>query len=294
MRADLEEFLRGTPSIPGVSQLAHYMLGVFGQADVERKTKIPSLAELEASTPLEQEAPTGLEKTLVRPSDPHGIPAISPPAISRRLTPGVSHRLHARHRDGARQSPSREEHGAVRGDGRPGGRGAAGAGRRSGLVLHASRGASRSGGRGGFASPKPGSDPVGGAHADADAHADTDASAHSARGADARAAPGRSPGGPDPQARGDGEAPTRAGHAHRQGREPGDGEHSGKLLECGEKFRAELPAERRVLLLVTIEHSGEVSSAKVTEPAAVSSGLATCLEGQMRRVAFPATPISPS
>jgi serine/threonine-protein kinase len=63
--------------------------------------------------------------------------------------------------------------------------------------------------------------------------------------------------------------------------------NSGKLLECGEKFRAELPPERRVMLLVTIEHSGEVSSAKVTEPAVVSAGLAKCLEGQMRRVAFP-------
>ncbi|HYH99563.1 protein kinase domain-containing protein [Hyalangium sp.] len=80
MRADLEEFLRVTPSVPGVSQLAQYMQRLFGQEDVERKTKIPSLTELEAITaqpsPPSVEDPVGFEKTLVRPSVPQGLPAI--------------------------------------------------------------------------------------------------------------------------------------------------------------------------------------------------------------------------
>ncbi|HEX5746033.1 MAG TPA: hypothetical protein VFZ09_07300, partial [Archangium sp.] len=59
------------------------------------------------------------------------------------------------------------------------------------------------------------------------------------------------------------------------------------LLECGEQFRDELPADRRVMLLVTIARSGDVSAAKVTAPDTVSPGLARCLEGQMKRVAFP-------
>jgi hypothetical protein len=63
--------------------------------------------------------------------------------------------------------------------------------------------------------------------------------------------------------------------------------NSRKILECGEQFRAELPADRRVMLLVTIAHSGDVSAAKVTEPATVSPSLAKCLEGQLKRVVFP-------
>ncbi|HEX5749110.1 MAG TPA: protein kinase, partial [Archangium sp.] len=73
MRADLEEFLRGTASIPGVSQLAQYMQGMFGAADVERKTKIPPLSELGAHTLVQQqdqqqEELLGTARTLVRPS----------------------------------------------------------------------------------------------------------------------------------------------------------------------------------------------------------------------------------
>ncbi len=81
MRADLEEFLRVTPSVPGVSQLAHYLQGLFGQAEVARKTKVPSLIELEMQPAQRMPVDTGVfEKTLVRPSDPRGVPAVPGPA----------------------------------------------------------------------------------------------------------------------------------------------------------------------------------------------------------------------
>jgi serine/threonine protein kinase len=70
MRKELEEFLQGISSAPGVSQLSQYMQGLFGTADVERKTKIPSLSELGAHTLLMQDDPFGYEKTMVRPTDP--------------------------------------------------------------------------------------------------------------------------------------------------------------------------------------------------------------------------------
>ncbi|KFE69356.1 hypothetical protein DB31_6331 [Hyalangium minutum] len=87
MRADLEEFLRVTPSVPGTSQLAHYMQNLFGASHVEQKTKVPSLTELaailpsaepEVRRPLQTDL-VGLEKTLIRPSDPHGIPVVTAP-----------------------------------------------------------------------------------------------------------------------------------------------------------------------------------------------------------------------
>ncbi|WP_224360737.1 serine/threonine protein kinase [Hyalangium versicolor] len=89
MRAELEEFLRETPSMPGVSQLAQYMQGLFGAADVERKTKIPSLSQIEVPPQVQlQEDPVAYEKTFIRPSDPNGVPAVSPQGTA--VTTGVA------------------------------------------------------------------------------------------------------------------------------------------------------------------------------------------------------------
>jgi hypothetical protein len=60
-----------------------------------------------------------------------------------------------------------------------------------------------------------------------------------------------------------------------------------KLLACGDQFLTELPAERRVVLQLTIKNSGEVREAKVIEPAAVVPGLAKCLETRAKQVKFP-------
>ncbi|PTL75760.1 protein kinase [Vitiosangium sp. GDMCC 1.1324] len=285
MRADLEEFLRGTPSIPGVSQLAQYMQGMFGAAEVERKTKIPSLSELGAHTLLQQqqqesqEESLGTERTLVRPSaripavtaqephthefqEPHTapppaavtVPASPPPARSTGLSVAM---------------------------------GALGA-----VALLA-----LGGGVVWYFMPRAAPPaPVTGVTAPAPSPAP-------------KVEPTPTPAPPTP-------TPTVVQKTEPPPTEPPvdtapkptvtpkpasasvlltpEGvnrvimkKNAQKIIECGEQFRAELPADRRVMLQITIAHSGDVSAAKVTEPATVSPRLAKCLEGQMKRVVFP-------
>ncbi|MFL5349089.1 MAG: protein kinase domain-containing protein [Hyalangium sp.] len=276
MRADLEEFLRGTASIPGVSQLAQYLQGVFGAADVERKTKIPSLSELGVSTLLpQQEEPLGTEKTLIRPSarvptveaqerpsnDSQGLHTVPPPAA---VTDAAS--------PPARSTGLSVAMGAL---------GAVallalGGGAVWYLMPRAAPPAPVTVVTAPVPSPAPRVEPT----------------------------PTPAPPAPTPAV----EQKTEPPPAEEP---PVDMEpkptvtpkpapvltardvnrvmmkNSRKLLECGEQFRAELPADRRVMLLVTIAHSGDVSAAQVTEPATVSPSLAKCLEGQLKRVVFP-------
>ncbi|MBN1208193.1 MAG: serine/threonine protein kinase [Myxococcaceae bacterium] len=259
MRTDLEEFLRGTASAPGTSQLAQYMQGLFGPSDVERKTKIPSLAELGGIEGLDQfplADPVGYEKTLVRPSDPIGIPAIAAPAPAQPPP--------------ARSTGLSMAIGALAAVALLGLGGGAvwyfmpRAGPTASVVVQPPLPPA--------AEPPPA--PVAAAPAEPVAPAPAPPPAEPAEVA---STPTPKP--PRPSA-----APTQltSKDVNKVLRK-----HRGKLLECGEKFRAELPPDRRVMLLLTVSHSGAVREAKVSEPSPVSPGLAKCLEGQMKRASFP-------
>ncbi len=284
MRADLEEFLRGTPSIPGVSQLAQYMVGTFGPADVERKTKIPSLSELGAHTLLQpQEELIGTEKTLVRPSDPHGVPAVSPQALQTHISQGIpTGPLPAIVTVPASPPPARSTGLSI----------AIGA---LGAVALLALG----GGAVWYFMPRATPPaPVSVVTAPVPSPTPTVVPAPTP-------APPTPPAPPAPVAQKPEmppeDPPADTTHKPAVTAKPAPApsvltakdvsrvmeKNSRKILECGEQFRAQLPADRRIMLLVTIAHSGEVSAAKVTEPGTVSSGLAKCLEGQMKRVAFP-------
>jgi serine/threonine-protein kinase len=282
MRADLEEFLRGTASIPGVSQLAQYMQGMFGAADVERKTKIPPLSELGAHTLVQQhEEPLGTARTLVRPSvrvtaieaqeaPPQEsqrlptaptlaavtvpVPASPPPALAAVTVPASP--------PPARSTGLSVAMGAI---------GAVallalGGGAVWYLMPRVAPPAPVTVVTAPVPSPAPKVEPT-----------PTPAAPTPTLPVEQKTEP--PPAAPKPAPL---PSPLTARDVNRV-----MVKNSRKLLECGEQFRAELPADRRVMLLVTIAHSGDVSAAKVTEPATVSPGLAKCLEGQMKRVVFP-------
>jgi protein kinase-like protein len=270
MRADLEEFLRGTASIPGVSQLAQYMQGMFGAADVERKTKIPPLSELGAHTLVQQqEESLGTARTLVRPSA--RVTAVG----AQELPTHESQRLPTGPALAAVTVPASPP--PARSTGLSVAMGALGA-----VALLA-----LGGGAVWYLMPR----------------------AAPPAPVTAVTAPVPSPAPkvePTPSVEQKTEPPPAAPPVDTAPKPTVTSKpapmpslltardvnrvmvkNSRKILECGEQFRAELPADRRVMLLVTVAHSGNVSAAKVTEPATVSPGLAKCLEGQLKRVAFP-------
>ncbi|MFL5343736.1 MAG: protein kinase domain-containing protein [Hyalangium sp.] len=282
MRADLEEFLRGTASIPGVSQLAQYMQGVFGPADVERKTKIPSLSELGAHTLLQQpEELSGTEKTLVRPSDP-GIPVVSPQPLHTHVSQGLpTGPVPVAVPVPVSPAPARSTGLSV----------AVGA---LGAVALLALG----GGVVWYFMPR--------ATPPAPVTVVTAPVPSPTHPVEPTPPPTPAPPTPTPPVVEKTEPPpadppvdTTPKPTVTTKPPPAPSmltakdvsrvmvKNSRKILECGEQFRAELPADRRVMLQVTIAHSGEVDAAKIVEPANVSSSLAKCLEGQMKRVAFP-------
>jgi hypothetical protein len=68
---------------------------------------------------------------------------------------------------------------------------------------------------------------------------------------------------------------------------------SGKIRACLKEFVAELPANREVVLQITIANSGKVSASRISEPSTVPTGLEQCLKGVMRGVKFPANSNKP-
>jgi serine/threonine-protein kinase len=64
-------------------------------------------------------------------------------------------------------------------------------------------------------------------------------------------------------------------------------QHHGKLLNCGQQFRSEIPADRRVKMLMTIKNSGEVRDVTVSASESLSPGLAKCLEDRLKQARFP-------
>lgn len=279
MRADLEELLRGTASIPGVSQLAQYMQGVFGATEVERKTKIPSLSELGAHTLVQQqerqEDSLGTDRTLIRPSA--RMPAVAPQEL-----PAPESGLHAVPPPAAVIVPASPP---ARSTGLSVAMGALGAvallalggGAVWYLMPRAAPPAPVTVVTAPAPSPAPKVEPT---------PAPTPVASTPTPSVEQKAEPPPADPPVDPAPKPT-VTPKPAPVLTARDVSRVMVKNARKILECGEQFRAELPADRRFMLLVTIAHSGDVNAARVTEPANVSPSLAKCLEGQMKRVVFP-------
>jgi serine/threonine protein kinase len=297
MRADLEEFLRGTPSVPGVSQLAQYMQGLFGPAEVERKTKVPSLTELAAlkvePQPQPQEDSLGYEKTMVRPSAP-GIPAITAERMpAPAFNTGIDFAPVAS--PAAASAPVPAPPPPARSQGLSMAMGALGA-----LVLMA-----LGGGAAWYFLPRaaPPATVIVTAPAPASAPAVTPAPAPAPAPPPAPVSP------PEPVAQ---PAPPQAPLpvepkpppvvTPKQPRlrelTPNDvsremQRQSGKIRACLKESLAELPAKREVMLQITIANTGKVSASRISEPSPAPAGLEKCLKGVMRGTKFPANSNKP-
>jgi len=285
MRADLEEFLRSTPSVPGMSQLGQYMRGLFGQAEVERKTKIPSLSELAVPLPLQAPAEEriGFEKTLVRSTNGGEAQPLAEP--SRPLT----------------AVPTSPAAVVPRSTGRPVVIAAL-----SVLVLLA-----LGGGAAWYwlpRTPAPAPPVVVAPPAPAPEPAvESPAPVATATPAPAEVQPPEpvtpepvtpEPVTPEPATPEPDEAPVQTPSA-RPKHSPAPvlltakevnrvlKKYSGKLLNCGETHRLDIPAERQVKLRLTVKSSGEVRSVQVSEPAGLAPGLARCLESRIEKARFP-------
>jgi serine/threonine protein kinase len=291
MRADLEEFLRGTPSIPGVTQLAQYMQGLFGPAEVERKTKIPSLTELAAlkvePQPQPQEDSVGYEKTVVRPSDPVGIPALKTdgmavPAINTGIdtVPAASSpAINA----SAPQAPARSQGLSI----------AVGA---LGALLLVALG----GGAAWYFLPRAAPPPTVIVTTPPPPPAPVAMPAPPPAPAPTPPPVAQQPEAPPEQPPVEPKPPPVATPKQPRAREltPNDvsremKKEAGKVRACLKQFVAELPASREVVLQITIANSGKVSASRISEPSSVPSGLEQCLKGVMRGVKFPANSNKP-
>jgi serine/threonine protein kinase len=280
MRADLEEFLRGTASIPGVSQLAQYMQGVSGAAEVERKTKIPSLSELGVNTLIQQqEDALGTERTLVRPSA--RMPAVAPQELLAPESQGL-HTVPPPATVTVPASPPARSTGLSVAMGALGAVAllALGGGAVWYLMPRAAPPAPVTVVTAPVPSPAPKVEPT---------PAPTPVAPTPTPPVEQKTEPPPAES-PEDTAPKPTVTPKPAPVPFQLTEKDVNRvlmKNAQKILECGEQFRAELPAGRRVVLLVTIAHSGHVSAAEVTEPATVSPRLAKCLEGQIKRVLFP-------
>jgi serine/threonine protein kinase len=301
MRADLEEFLRSTPSIPGTTQLAQYMQGLFGQAEVERKTKIPSLTELNALGVVEPQPSEsiGYEKTLVRPSNPgQSIPAVGPGARTTELFFGsapdpASQALPAPATAAAASAPAPVA--------APTSAQAPVSTRSKGIIvallsLAAVGLISVGGGVVWYLSRPPPPPPVVVVPpavepepiAEAEPVAPPEVPTPPVEEPQPTPTPTPTPPEdttPEPVVK---PKPTPAAITlNANSVRTALSKASKKILSCGDQFRSELPLDRRVMLQLTIKNSGEVREAKVTEPATVAPGLAKCLESRAKAMRFP-------
>ncbi|WP_224242848.1 protein kinase domain-containing protein [Hyalangium gracile] len=284
MRAELEEVLRGTSSIPGMSQLAQYMQGLFGAADVERKTKIPPLSQLGVHTLLQrQEDPVGFEKTMVRPSDPGGIPAVAQQGtgVVSAVAPAALHPVPQVPAAPVPASPP-----PARSAGLSMAIGALGA-----VALLA---------LGGGAvwyfmprteqpapvvmAPQPVAPP---APVAATPPAPTPPAPAPAPAPPEPPAPVASPEKPPEPTTKVESPPARPSRLTAKEIAATLRKHSSKMLECGQQFRADVPKGRQVKLMMTVKNSGEVRDVRVSEPANIAPALAKCLEGRLKQVRFP-------
>jgi len=292
MRADLEEFLRGTSSIPGVTQLAQYLQGLFGPAEVERKTKIPSLTELEAlkvdPQPQPQEDPVGYAKTVVRPSDP-GLPALKterPQALTFSMRvdtgPGAS--------SPESLAPAPASAPPARSQGLSIAVGALGA-----LLL-----VGLGGGAAWYFLPRAAPPATVIVTTPPPPPAPVVMPAPPAAPAPAPQPVAQQPETPPAQPTEEPKPPPVATPKQPRAREltPIDVDRelkkrSSKVLACLKQFVAELPEKRVVVLQITIANSGKVSASRISSPSTVPVGLEQCLKGVMRGVKFPANSNKP-
>lgn len=276
MRADLEEFLRGTPSIPGVTQLAQYMQGLFGPAEVERKTKIPSLTELAALKvePQPQEDSVGYEKTVVRPSDPVGVPALK---TDRMAAPAIN--------APAPQAPARSQGLSM----------AVGA---LGALLLVALG----GGTAWYFLPRAAPPPTVIVTTPPPPPAPVATPAPPTAPAPTPTPPpvAQQPETPPAQPTEEPKPPPVATPKQPRAREltPNDvnremQKQSSKVRACLKDFVAELPPGREVVFQITIANSGKVSTSQISQPTPAPKGLERCLKGVMRSAKFPANANKP-
>lgn len=335
LRGDLERFLSTSP-ITGSSQLAHYMTTVFGAAWVEKKSNIPTLAELGVIQPAQAAVAAetgGLEKTFIRAPDPLAqtavlgepegvrdsalvIPVAAAPAAE--TAPAAAQPV-LPSPPAARSPPSRFSGivigvvGALAALALVGGGAAVFAPERlAGLLgtppavqsqrpketpalpLEALPTAADEAPELASAAPttaEPARAPVETGNAPRENTAPSNAAAADAEG---------NPSGEVMSASGTTELaqnPVNAASAKRplgaKAIELTRGEvnkvlqrRAARLIACGETFRAELPADKRVNLQFAINRTGKVFESK-TSLAATSPGLSKCLLGQVQTLTFP-------
>jgi len=288
MRADLEEFLRSTPSIPGTTQLAEYMRGLFGQAEVERKTKIPSLTELNALGVVEQPAETiGYEKTLVRPSNPgQSLPAVGTGGRNTELFFGAS----PAPAPALAPAPNTAPMAAAAPAPVP----ARSKGLTAALLALAAVALLGVGGGAAwyFLSRPPPPAPVVVAPpapepAPVVAQPEPVVTPEPPAPPVAEQQPTPPPAEPTPEPVVKSKpTPAPIMLTEKLVRET-MGKPTNKLPQCGDQFRPELPATGRLLLRLTIKNSGHVREAKIVEPASVAPVLAQCMEKRAKELRFP-------
>jgi serine/threonine-protein kinase len=288
MRADLEEFLRSTPSIPGTTQLAEYMRGLFGQAEVERKTKIPSLTELNALGVVEQPAETiGYEKTLVRPSNPgQSLPAVGTGGRNTELFFGAS----PAPAPALAPAPNTAPMAAAAPAPVP----ARSKGLTAALLALAAVALLAVGGGAAwyFLSRPPPPAPVVVAPpapepAPVVAQPEPVVTPEPPAPPVAEQQPTPPPAEPTPEPVVKSKpTPAPIMLTEKLVRET-MGKPTNKLPQCGDQFRPELPATGRLLLRLTIKNSGHVREAKIVEPASVAPVLAQCMEKRAKELRFP-------
>jgi len=295
MRADLEEFLRSTPSIPGTTQLAEYMRGLFGQTEVERKTKIPSLTELNALGVMEQPAETiGYEKTLVRPSNPgQTLPSVGTGARNTELLFGAAPAL-APAPNTAPMAAAAPAQTPVP---------ARSKGLTAALLALAAVALLAVGGGAAWyflsrppppapvavapPAPEPAPvvaqpEPVVAPEPPAPPVAEQQPTPPTAEPTEAAPEPEAKP---EPVVK---PKPTPAPIVLTEKMVRATmGKPTNKIPLCGDQFRPEMPATGRLLLQLTIKNSGHVSEAKVVEPASVAPVLAQCMEKRAKELRFP-------
>jgi serine/threonine-protein kinase len=278
-----------------MTQLAQYMQGLFGPAEVERKTKIPSLTELAAikvePQPQPPEDPVGFAKTVVRPSDP-GIPAIT---TDRMPVPAINTGIDvvpAAVSAPAIIAPVPAPPPPARSQGLSIAVGALGA-----LLLVA-----LGGGAAWYFLPRatPAPTVIVTTPAPAPVPVVTPAPVPTPTPVlppEPVSQQEETPSTPLPV---EPVTPVVTPRQPRPAREltPSDVDRelkkqSSKVRACLKQFIAELPEKREVVLQITIANSGKVNASRISEPATVPTGLEQCLKGVMRGTKFPANSNKP-
>ncbi|MDY7232562.1 protein kinase domain-containing protein [Hyalangium rubrum] len=271
MRADLEDFLRSTPSVSGISHLAQYMQGLFGPVEVANKTKIPSLTELAAirvpTPPPPQDERIGYEKTLVRPTDPgEGSSPAAParPSTDRQPLPAP-----------VPATPPRQSMAVP-----------VAIGALVAVVLLALGGGAAWYFL--FRTPAPALSVTAPPVAIPASPVETPPPAPPALPTAPVAQPTPPPATPAPEPTPEPVAkPKIPAKLSQREIDRVFRKHRERLLACGEKFSTDIPPSRRVKLQMSLKNSGEVYDIRISEPTSLAPELAKCLIARMEAARFP-------